>query len=115
MPWITELKTEKRRDDGSPFTITKYRVGSFKNGRRKFKTFTNEKDAKAFSKALGKILLNKEYNTVLAGGQGKLAGKIVRIGHMGLVEKQDVAAAVAALGSALARLGFESQAAAPRA
>lgn len=70
MPWITELKTEKVKEDGTRYTITKYRVGSFKNGRRKFKTFTNEKDAKAFSKALGKILLNKEYN--FPGADGKV-------------------------------------------
>lgn len=70
MPWITELPTEKVKEDGTRYTITKYRVGSFKNGRRKFKTFTNEKDAKAFAKALGKILLQKEYN--LPGADGKV-------------------------------------------
>jgi aspartate aminotransferase-like enzyme len=52
-------------------------------------------------------LLNKEYETVLAGGQGKLAGKIVRIGHMGLVEKADIKLAVVALGDALERLGYK--------
>ncbi len=56
-------------------------------------------------------LLNKEYATVLAGGQGKLAGKIVRIGHLGLVEKGEIKAAVDALGSALERLGFKRPAA----
>lgn len=70
MPRITELHTEKVKEDGTSYTITKYRVGSFKNGRRKFKTFTNEKDAKAFAKALGKILLNKEYN--FPGADGKI-------------------------------------------
>jgi aspartate aminotransferase-like enzyme len=60
-------------------------------------------------------LLNKEYATVLAGGQGKLAGKIVRIGHLGLVERQDIVAAVQALGAALERLGFKTQAPAPKA
>ena len=35
-------------------------------------------------------MLNSEYDTVLAAGQGKLAGKIVRIGHMGLVSKGDI-------------------------
>jgi aspartate aminotransferase-like enzyme len=58
-------------------------------------------------------MLNKEYATVLAGGQGKLAGKIVRIGHMGLVEKSDIKAAVDALGSALERLGYKPPAATP--
>jgi len=52
-------------------------------------------------------LLNKEYETVLAGGQGKLAGKIVRIGHLGLVDKADIKLAVVALGDALERLGYK--------
>jgi aspartate aminotransferase-like enzyme len=57
----------------------------------------------------GKLLsmLNKEYDTVLAAGQGKLAGKIVRIGHMGLVGKEDIDAAINALESALERLGYK--------
>jgi aspartate aminotransferase-like enzyme len=58
-------------------------------------------------------LLNKEYETVLAGGQGKLAGKIVRIGHLGLVDKADIKMAVVALGDALQRLGYKKPAAAP--
>jgi aspartate aminotransferase-like enzyme len=58
-------------------------------------------------------MLNKEYETVLAGGQGKLAGKIVRIGHLGLVEKADIKTAVVALGDALERLGYKKPAAAP--
>jgi aspartate aminotransferase-like enzyme len=52
-------------------------------------------------------LLNSEYDTVLAAGQGKLAGKIVRIGHMGIVDRKDIDAAVEALGSGLDRLGFK--------
>jgi aspartate aminotransferase-like enzyme len=58
-------------------------------------------------------MLNKEYETVLAGGQGKLAGKIVRIGHLGLVEKADIKTAVVALGDALERLGYKKPAATP--
>jgi aspartate aminotransferase-like enzyme len=59
-------------------------------------------------------LLNSEYGTVLAGGQGKLAGKIVRIGHLGLVDEADIEKAVEALGAALERLGYRRPAAAPR-
>jgi aspartate aminotransferase-like enzyme len=40
-----------------------------------------------------------------AGGQGELAGKIVRIGHVGYVDRDDVAAAVSALERALAQAG----------
>jgi aspartate aminotransferase-like enzyme len=61
----------------------------------------------------GKLLamLNTEYDTVLAAGQGKLAGKIVRIGHMGLVSKSDIDAAIDALETALGRLGYKKPAA----
>lgn len=58
-------------------------------------------------------MLNREYETVLAGGQGKLAGKIVRIGHLGLVEKADIKLAVVALGDALERLGYKRPATTP--
>ncbi len=56
-------------------------------------------------------LLNSEYDTVLAAGQGKLLGKIVRIGHMGMVERSDIDGAVDALAAALARLGYKRPAA----
>jgi aspartate aminotransferase-like enzyme len=52
-------------------------------------------------------MLNRDYDTVLAAGQGKLMGKIVRIGHMGLVDRADIDAAVDALAAALRRLGYE--------
>jgi aspartate aminotransferase-like enzyme len=56
-------------------------------------------------------LLNSEFDTVLASGQGKLTGKIVRIGHMGIVDKADIDAAVDALGVALERQGYKKPAA----
>ncbi len=37
-------------------------------------------------------------------------GKIVRIGHLGLVDPKELDAAVEALGAALARLGYEKPA-----
>jgi aspartate aminotransferase-like enzyme len=52
-------------------------------------------------------VLNSEFNTVLASGQGKLSGKIVRIGHMGIVDKADIDAAVEALAVALERQGYK--------
>ncbi len=42
-------------------------------------------------------ILNDEYNIVVAGGQRKLAGKIFRIGHMGLVNETDIQEVLAAL------------------
>ena len=56
-------------------------------------------------------LLNSEYDTVLAAGQGKLAGKIVRIGHMGLVDPKDIDAAIDSLEAALDKLGYKKAAA----
>jgi aspartate aminotransferase-like enzyme len=56
-------------------------------------------------------MLNKDYDTVLAAGQGKLAGKIFRIGHMGQVAREDIDAAVDALTSALDKLGYKKPAA----
>jgi aspartate aminotransferase-like enzyme len=42
-----------------------------------------------------------------AGGQGELKGKIVRIGHIGYVDLEDVGAALAALGRAAAEHGLD--------
>ncbi len=49
--------------------------------------------------------LRTEYNVILAGGQGRLEGKIVRIGHMGFVQEQQIVAALEALEATLAQLG----------
>jgi aspartate aminotransferase-like enzyme len=46
--------------------------------------------------------LRDEHGVVLAGGQDDLAGKILRIGHLGHVDVPDVEAALAALGTVLA-------------
>ncbi len=51
-------------------------------------------------------LLEDEYSVVLAGGQGKLSGKIFRIGHLGLVDEQDIRESLEALGAALGKLGY---------
>ena len=58
-------------------------------------------------------LMRTEYNTVLAGGQGALTGKIFRIGHLGLVNEADLQACLDALKLALPRVGFSPAAAAP--
>ncbi len=56
-------------------------------------------------KALNK-LMREEYDTVLAGGQASLTGKIFRIGHLGLVNEKDINDCLAALKAALPRVGF---------
>ena len=43
----------------------------------------------------------------VAGGQGKLAGRIIRIGHIGYVEMFDIITAFSALEMALNDLGYE--------
>jgi aspartate aminotransferase-like enzyme len=50
--------------------------------------------------------MEDEYNIVLAGGQGKLSGKIFRIGHLGLCQEADITDALEALGETLNKLGF---------
>jgi aspartate aminotransferase-like enzyme len=55
-------------------------------------------------------VLNTEFDTVLASGQGKLTGKIVRIGHMGIVHKSDIDAAIESLAAALERQGYQKPA-----
>jgi aspartate aminotransferase-like enzyme len=63
--------------------------------------------------ALNKMM-RTEYNTVLAGGQGPLTGKIFRIGHLGLVSEADIQACLDALKLALPRVGFSPEKVAAR-
>jgi aspartate aminotransferase-like enzyme len=51
--------------------------------------------------------IEDDHNVVLAGGQGKLQGKIFRIGHLGLVEEEDIRETLEALEQVLAKLGFK--------
>jgi len=51
-------------------------------------------------------LLEEEYDVVLAGGQGKLSGKIFRIGHLGLVDEEDIRHTLEGLEAALPRVGY---------
>ncbi|MBI2854993.1 MAG: alanine--glyoxylate aminotransferase family protein [Chloroflexi bacterium] len=53
-------------------------------------------------------VLRDEYKVVLAGGQGKLEGKIFRIGHLGLVTEKDMDEVAAALRSALPSVGLKA-------
>jgi len=52
-------------------------------------------------------LMEDEFDTVLAGGQAKLSGKIFRIGHLGLVEEADIRTCLDALAQALPKLGHK--------
>jgi len=50
--------------------------------------------------------LRDTYDITLAGGQGRLSGRIFRIGHLGDVDAFDAISAIAALEMALADCGF---------
>jgi aspartate aminotransferase-like enzyme len=52
-------------------------------------------------------LLRQKYGVVLAGGQGRLAGRIFRVGHVGQVNWQDVVVTLAALEMVCRDLGLE--------
>jgi aspartate aminotransferase-like enzyme len=62
------------------------------------------------SKALLKALRERE-GVVIAGGQARLEGEILRVGHLGYVHEPEVAAAMDALGRQLDVLGFQPVAA----
>jgi aspartate aminotransferase-like enzyme len=49
--------------------------------------------------------LRNEHGVMIAGGQGKLQGRIVRIGHMGQVDAVDTLGALAAIELVLASMG----------
>ncbi|MBI1885621.1 MAG: alanine--glyoxylate aminotransferase family protein [Chloroflexi bacterium] len=51
-------------------------------------------------------LLEDDHGVVLAGGQGKLAGRIFRIGHLGLVSEEEIRQTLSALEVALPRAGY---------
>jgi aspartate aminotransferase-like enzyme len=52
-------------------------------------------------------LIQADHEVVLAGGQGKLDGKIFRIGHLGLVNENDIKETLAALKDTLPKAGFK--------
>jgi aspartate aminotransferase-like enzyme len=51
--------------------------------------------------------LEDERGVVVAGGQGKLAGKLFRIGHLGLVSEEDIRDALDALAEVLPKVGYK--------
>ena len=51
--------------------------------------------------------MQSDHQVVLAGGQGNLDGKILRIGHLGYVTEEDIALVIDALGSVLPKVGFQ--------
>jgi serine---pyruvate transaminase len=52
-------------------------------------------------------IMRVKYGVTIAGGQGKLSGKIIRIGHLGYFGMFDVIIAISALEMTLEELGFK--------
>lgn len=51
--------------------------------------------------------LRERFNIWIAGGQGKLKGKIFRIAHMGYIEEQDIILTISSLEMVLDELGYK--------
>lgn len=51
-------------------------------------------------------MMRVEYGITIAGGQGKVKGKIFRIGHCGYFQRSDIITTIDALESVLERLGY---------
>jgi aspartate aminotransferase-like enzyme len=49
-------------------------------------------------------LLDEKYGVVIAGGQGKMTGKMVRVGHLGAIAEGDVVQVLWAIEQALEEL-----------
>lgn len=52
-------------------------------------------------------MLQDDYDTLIEGGQGPLAGKIFRIGHLGFVTEKDISDTIETLRLALPRVGYK--------
>ena len=53
-------------------------------------------------------ILRTDHGVVVAGGQGKLEGKIIRIGHLGEVAEKEIEEFLGALKATLSRVGFSA-------
>jgi aspartate aminotransferase-like enzyme len=51
-----------------------------------------------------RTMLDKKYGVVIAGGQGKMTGKMIRVGHLGAIAEGDVVQVVWAIEQALEEL-----------
>jgi aspartate aminotransferase-like enzyme len=49
-------------------------------------------------------LLNGKYGVVIAGGQGKMTGKMIRVGHLGAIAEGDVVQVIWSIEQALEEL-----------
>jgi len=63
-------------------------------------------NADGFDNKKMRKILREEYQIVLAGGQGKLDGKIFRIGHLGWVTESNMAKVISTIKTVLPKAGF---------
>ncbi len=68
-------------------------------------TVTAVRNPDGMGDAAVRKVLEREYNVLVQGGQGALAGKIFRIGHMGIADWPDLLVTVAALERILGKAG----------
>lgn len=54
-----------------------------------------------------RTLMRDKYGVLIAGGQGKLKGKIIRIAHLGWMDALDIITGISSLGMALSQIGFK--------
>jgi aspartate aminotransferase-like enzyme len=52
-------------------------------------------------------IMRQKHGVTYAGGQGKLSGQIIRIGHLGWMSEYDVIVAISALERGLAEIGCD--------
>ncbi len=52
-------------------------------------------------------LMRDKYGVTMVGGQGKMKGKVFRIGHMGYVSEEDLLVGIATLEKGLKELGYD--------
>jgi len=53
--------------------------------------------------------MRDSYGVTIAGGQGKLKGKIFRIAHMGFIEEFDIITGISCLEKVLTQMGYKFQ------
>ena len=79
----------------------------FAKERARSVTVTSAKYPEGIEDSKFRGILSDKYNIVVAGGQKHLAGKIFRIGHMGICGEKEILATLACIELTLKELGFE--------
>ena len=97
---ITKLTRDGIRDLGLELLVEDDRLAS--------NTVTAVKMPERIDGSKLMSLTRTDENVVLAGGQGKLSGKIFRIGHLGYVTPEDIQEVLDSLKNVLPKVGFRA-------